>query len=398
MRTIEKSDILQRANLLKDKLIEFRQHLHSHPELSFKESNTHDFIYKELSNLNCRIKKNIAGTGLTAEFGERGKTVIIRADMDALPISEENKKPYASTCPGVMHACGHDVHMSCALGAALLLSESPPSKGCVRILFQPAEEAVNEEGKGGAAKVIEAGATSGAAAAFALHVWPGLPTGKIGVREGALLAACESFEITIRGTGAHGARPEDGIDPVVLSAHVITAMQQVISRRKSALSPAILTVGGIKSSSYAPNVIPSEVSLTGTLRYFDPDLQEILHKELENACRIAEVLGGSFSINYSFDAPALKNNAELTEIVKRSTKKLLGEDALIEVPQAMGAEDFAFISDSMPSSFFLLGTEIEGSPRTLHSPTFDINENALPIGAAMLTEAALSYLDESKSN
>ena len=389
---VEALDLLARARSIQAQLVEFRRHLHANPELSFKESDTHSFVESKLSGLNCRLQKNIAGTGLIAEFGQ-GRTVIIRADMDALPILEENQESYASTRSGVMHACGHDVHMTCALGAALLLAENPPKSGCVRVLFQPAEEAVNDEGKGGAAKVIEAGAIKGAEAAFALHVWPGLPVGSIGVRDGALLAACETFEVKINGVGAHGARPEEGIDPVVLSAQVITALQQVISRRKSALSPAILTVGGIKSSSYAPNVIPSEVSLIGTLRYFDRDLQEVLHKEVENACRIAEVLGGSFSVNFNFDAPALVNDPELTEIVRKSAKRLLGDAAIVEVPQAMGAEDFAFISDAMQSSFFLLGTGIEGSPRTLHSPTFDINEDAIPIGAAMLVEAALNYLE-----
>lgn len=388
---VDTTDTLSRASLLKEKLVQYRRHLHANPELSFKESDTHNFIEKELAPLNCRLQKNIAGTGLIAEFGQ-GRTVIIRADMDALPILEESKEAYASKRPGVMHACGHDVHMSCALGAAFLLAENPPQNGCVRVLFQPAEEAVNDQGNGGAAELIQAGAIEGAEAAFALHVWPGLPLGKIGVRNGPLLAACETFELSIKGVGAHGARPEEGVDPIVIAAQVISALQQVISRRKSALNPAILTVGGVKSSSYAPNVIPGEVSLIGTLRYFDRELQDVLHREIENACKIAEVLGGAYSVKFNFDAPALVNDSRLTDHVRKSARDLLGDESVIEVPQAMGAEDFAFISDAMPSSFFLLGTGIEGSPRTLHSPTFDINEDAIPIGAAMLVEAALDYL------
>ena len=390
------SDMLQRARNIAAAIIGHRREIHKHPELSFQESRTAELVYEHLQELGYTVSR-VAGTGVVAEIGSAsdGALVGIRADMDALPIEEENCEDYASATPGVMHACGHDSHVACSLAAATLLAEDfarGELGGRVRFLFQPAEETVNESNKSGAMLLVESKVLEDMRALVALHVLPELDTGVIGVRDGALLAACDCFTATIIGVGGHGSRPENGIDPVVLSAHAVQALQSVVSRRKSAVLPAVLTIGGIRSSSYAPNVIPDRVELTATVRYFDKSLHAILEEEVRRALSVVTSLGGRVELDYKHETPALLNDPVVTNCVREAAAALLGPDALYEVPCDMGADDFSYYTHHVPCSYFVLGAKIKDSPRQLHSSTFDIDEDALPIGAAMLAESAKRLL------
>jgi amidohydrolase len=382
---------LEKARSLKSKLTGWRRAIHANPELSFQEHETSKLVAATLSELGYKVTTGVGGTGVVGEIGE-GRTVILRADMDALPIEEAGGKPYTSTKNGVMHACGHDAHIACGLGAALLLSESPPKNGRVRFLFQPAEETVNEDGKSGATLMIESGATKDAEAVFALHVDPRIPTGHIAVRDGALLAACDSFEIKIKGKGSHGAYPQYGIDAIVLASQVVQTIQTIISRRKSALEPAVLTIGGMRSNTFAHNVIAEEVELVGTVRYFDRSIHSLVQQELKNACEVATSLGGSYELRYSHDTPALTNDPQLANLARFVGKKLLGPEAVLKAGQETGGDDFTFFTAHMPGCYVLLGVGRDDGLRNIHTPTFDINEDALPVGAALLAELAAHYL------
>ncbi|MBC7996978.1 MAG: amidohydrolase [Leptolyngbya sp.] len=390
---VEQAPVLAQAEKIQSELVELRRHIHKHPELSFEENETGKLVAAKMSKLGYRVRPGVGGTGVVAEIGS-GRTVCIRADMDALPITEDNPNGYCSSNTGVMHACGHDVHTACGLGAAMLIAANPPKNGCVRFLFQPAEEMVNDDGKSGATLMIEQGCMDGADAVFALHVDPKTSVGQIKVKDGAMLAACDTFEISIKGKPSHGAYPQHGIDTVVLAAQAVQAIQTVISRRKSALEPAVLTFGGIKSTTYRPNIVAEEVQLIGTSRYFDDEIGELIFVELKKALSIVEAMGGSYTVKRTKDNPAVMNDPQLTNLVRSVGARLLGKDGLIESNYEMGAEDFSFMSQVIPGSFFFLGTKIEDSPRAIHTPTFDIDERAIPLGAALLAECARQFLGE----
>lgn len=385
--------IFARASEIADDIRAIRRHIHKQPELSFRESATASYVAEHMSRLGYKLTERVGGTGLVADIGS-GKTIAIRADMDALPIQEENQCDYASTVPGVMHACGHDAHTACAIGAATLLSEQFQAgklPGRVRFLFQPAEETANADGKTGAVLMLEHGVLADVNALIGLHVDPRLPTGAIAVCAGPLLAASDTFTLTIRGKGSHAAWPELGIDAVVLASHVVLAMQQVISRRKSALDPAVLTVGGIRSKTYASNVIAEEVELTGTVRYFDKHIHELALQEIKNACSIADALGGSYHLDYIHDTPALVNNSLITDLVRKVGQQMLGTENVVQIGPQLGADDFSFFTAHVPSCYFVLGVRTGETPAKIHTPTFNINEQALPIGAAMLAQTALAF-------
>lgn len=383
---------LEQAKQMQPQLVAHRRHIHEHPELSFQESKTGAYVAETLKALGYNVRDKVGGTGVIGEIGS-GKTVIIRADMDALPIQEANDASYRSQNDGVMHACGHDAHTACALGAAAIIAQNPPKNGRVRFMFQPAEESVNDEGKSGATLMIEDGATEGAECVFALHVDPRLNVGTVGVKEGPLLAACDTFEINIKGVGTHGAYPHFGVDAIVLASQVVQALQTIISRRKSALHPAILTVGGIRSKTFASNIVAEEVELTGTVRHFDPALSKTIESEIRNVCSMVEALGGSFELEYRRDTPPLVNDADLANIVRAVAKQIVGDENVIQAGMETGGDDFSFLTAHMRSCYFLLGVKCDGDQKMLHSPDFDLNEAALPLGAALLTQCALAYLD-----
>lgn len=380
-----------------EKIRNWRREIHKHPELSFKESATAALVARELKEMGYEVATGIGGTGVTAQLG-KNPTVGIRADMDALPILEDNAQDYCSQNEGVMHACGHDAHTACGLGAARILADLHQSKKAgelptkVKFLFQPAEECTNSDGKSGATLMMNDGAIKGLSAVVGLHVFPSIPTGVIGLREGPLLAACDTFDIKVHGKGSHGAFPQDGVDAIVLASQAVQAIQTIMSRRKSALMPCVLTVGGLRSLTYAPNIVAECVEMTGTARYFHSEMSALVKEELERALGVVTAMGGSFELAYKTENPPLVNGVEMTEAVRRSAEKFIGKDHIIDPGMQMGAEDFSFYCQHTSACFIVLGARIEGDERVIHTPRFDIDENALPLGAALLTEAALEFL------
>lgn len=392
-KQISSAAILEKAKAIQEDLLSYRRHIHANPELSFEENKTAEFVVETLKKFGLKPKSGVGGAGVIVDIGEgSGDMVVIRADMDALPIEELNEKSYCSKNSGVMHACGHDVHTACALGAAQMLAANPPKSGRIRIAFQPAEESTNQDGLSGASLMINDGAFEGAKRVVALHVFPELETGKIALKSGPLLAACDSFNIKVQGRGCHAAWPELGVDAIVVASQIVQAVQTIVSRRISALDPAVVTIGGIRSNTFKNNIVADSVELAGTVRYFHAETQKIVRAELENACRIAEVMGGSYELRYITENPAVNNHPEAVAIVDEVATEMLGKEAIIEATMKMGAEDFSFLSDKYPSCFICLGVQIPGSERFLHTATFDVNEDALPIGAAMLAASALAML------
>lgn len=389
--------MLEQAQALKDTLIDLRRSIHQHPELGFRETETARLVAQTLTSLGIKVDTEVGKTGVVGHLGEQGPTVAIRADMDALPIQEKNDSPYVSQVPGVMHACGHDAHTAMALGAAMLLSGAE-LRGQVRFLFQPSEEASDEEGKSGAVRMVDDGAMEDVDAILALHVEPRLETGQMKVAGGPICAASDSFKATIVGTGCHGAYPHLGIDPIFISAQVISGIQGIVSRHLDPTKPAVVTVGSIHGGSTS-NVIPSEVHLRGTIRSLDEELRRKMWVELRAAFEVSRALGGDFKLEIDEGYPVLANDEEMAELIRQVATDLLGIDNVhIEEPE-MGAEDFSILVSEAPGASFSLGVGYKESEKTLrlHSPDFDIDEKALPVGAAILAETARRYLVEAST-
>jgi amidohydrolase len=394
-KSATKTNLLEQARQIEQETIACRRHIHENPELSFQEVKTAALITEKLKELGYKVTP-AARTGVVGELGE-GKTIAIRADMDALPLQEENPEPYRSKQPGVMHACGHDAHVACGLSAAKLLADQYKKgslKGKIRFLFQPSEEAVDDEGKSGASLLVEEGWLKDVQALIGLHVFPNMPTGHIALRKGSIFAACDTFDITIKGVGGHAAFPERAVDPVVLAATIVQSMQTLVSRRKSPVEPALITLGGIRSSSYKSNVIPETVQLTGTMRYFEKSARDLLYAEMKNILSIADKMGGSYSIEYRTENPALSNDHQLTDTVGAVAAQLLGADKVITFDRILGSEDFSFYTEHAPCCFLILGCQPGDHPRNFHGPHFDIDESALAIGTAMLAQTALHLLED----
>lgn len=389
--------MLEQAQALKDTLIDLRRAIHQHPELGFRETETARLVAQTLTSLGIKADTEVGKTGVVGHLGEQGPTVAIRADMDALPIQEKNDSPYVSQVPGVMHACGHDAHTAMALGAAMLLSGAE-LRGQVRFLFQPSEEASDEEGKSGAVRMVDDGAMEDVDAILALHVEPRLETGQMKVAGGPICAASDSFKATIVGTGCHGAYPHLGIDPIFISAQVISSIQGIVSRHLDPTKPAVVTVGSIHGGSTS-NVIPSEVHLRGTIRSLDEELRRKMWVELRAAFEVSRALGGDFKLEIDEGYPVLANDEEMAELIRQVATDLLGIDNVhIEEPE-MGAEDFSILVSEAPGALFSLGVGYKESEKALrlHSPDFDIDEKALPVGAAILAETARRYLVEAST-
>jgi amidohydrolase len=377
-------------------VISIRRHLHSHPELSYQEFETAKFIFEKLTSIGLNPTQGIAGTGIVVMIEGKNsskKCVALRADIDALPITEANEVPYKSTKHGVMHACGHDVHTSSLLGTARILKEVKNSfEGSVKLIFQPGEE----KNPGGASIMIKEGVLENPkpASIIGQHVMPLVPVGKVGFREGMYMASSDEIYLTVIGKGGHGAAPELAIDPVVIASHIIIALQQIISRNASPKQPTVLTFGKIIANG-ATNIIPDEVKISGTFRA----LNEIWRKEgLEKIKKmaegIAESMGGKCDVNISHGYPYLENNPELTRRIRKAAEEYVGKENVVDIDLTLGSEDFAYYSHVVPASFYRLGTgnAAKGITAYVHSPHFDIDEDALNIGPGLMAWMAIQEL------
>ena len=381
-------------------IIAIRQHLHAHPELSFEEYNTAAYVEEQLSEMGIPYKAGVAGTGIVGLVkGQRAesKTIALRADMDALPILEKNEVPYKSKNEGVMHACGHDVHTASLLGAARILNEVKDSfEGTVKLIFQPGEE----KAPGGASLMIKEGALQNPAptAIIGQHVMPLIPTGKVGFREGMYMASADEIYLTVKGKGGHGAMPELNIDPVLIASHIIVALQQIISRNGSPKTPSVLSFGRFVAEG-ATNIIPNEVKIEGTFRTMDEEWRASALKKIKKMAEsIAEGMGGSCQVDIINGYPYLENHPELNRICREAAVEYLGEENVLDLDLWMASEDFSYYSHEMDACFYRLGVrnEAKGITSFVHTPTFNIDEEALKISAGLMAWLAIKTLKEKK--
>jgi amidohydrolase len=386
----ETVNILEKAQEISHHLVAWRREFHTYPEIAFQEVRSAARIAEILNQMGYRVTTGIGKTGVVGEIGKGGLCVAIRADIDALPLQEETGLPFASQVPGMMHACGHDAHAAMGLGAAWLLArEALP--GRVRFLFQPAEEDSDREGKSGATRMIEDGAIEGVDAIFAQHVDPMLETGQIAIGEGATSAGVDTFFITVKADGGHGAAPHLTVDPIFVSGHVILALNGIVSRRIHPYDPAVISVCSIHGGQ-ASNVIPSTVELSGTIRFLNEEVQKTLHREIEKSLAIVSSLGGEYDLRIEIGYPPGYNDPQMAELVRSQAAAMIGEENLALPQRTMGAEDFGYFAQHAPGAMFSLGVKGERDDH-LHSPTFVLDEAALPLGAALLARSALKFLE-----
>jgi len=391
------------ASELRDRVLEVdastREHLQTHrrelhavPELGFKEIDTARYLLERLDPLSVdQLQTGVAGTGIVADIkgGRPGRAVMVRADMDGLPITEAGDLPFRSTRRGVMHACGHDVHMAVALEVARALAGNRNKlPGMVRFVFQPAEEIA-----GGAKPMIEAGVLEGIDCVVGLHVWAGLPTGQVSVRSGAMMASADGFTLIVRGKGGHGAMPDLTVDAVVIAAQTVTALQTLVSRETSPRAPVVVTLGSIHGGS-AFNIIAGEVVIQGTLRTFDAKLRpRLLERIAELAKGIATAMRGSCEFRLDSAAPPVVNDEAIAGLVAAAARDVLGTDAVVPFEPLMVGEDVAFFLDERPGCFVLLGSAPDSGPVLHHTAEFRVDERCLAIGFRVLTAAVLRLLE-----
>lgn len=386
--------IREKSVELLDKINSYREHLHAHPELSFEEFETSNFVSSKLTELGIS-NQNIGNTGVIGlimgdHHSLNDSFIGLRADLDALPIQEENNVPYKSTITGKMHACGHDVHTSILLGAAeILMAKRNDLPNPIKLIFQPGEE----KNPGGASILIQEGVLKNPNVyrMFALHVFPEMETGKIGFKEGLYMASCDEIYMTIHGKGGHGAMPHQCIDPILIGANIVTSLQQIVSRSCDPKTPCVLSFGHFEGLG-ATNVIPSTVHLKGTFRTMDETWREkALELIKQKANSIANTFGGTVDVEISRGYPCLFNNEELTRKLKQKSELFLGTNQVEELPIRLTSEDFAFYSQEIPVCFVRLGVgNIEkGITFGVHHPRFDIDKNALIIGMQSMCLAAI---------
>jgi amidohydrolase len=393
-------DVTGAVGAVGEEIIAWRRHLHAHPELGYEEVETAAFVARLLRGFGLEVVEGVGGTGVLAllqgEAGGEGRCIALRADMDALPVTEETNLPFASRYPGKMHACGHDGHTAMLLGVAKVLSlHRQDFAGTVKFFFQPAEECAPE---GGAKGMIAAGVMENPKVdyVFALHVWPELPLGKVGVKTGALMSASDRVRIRIQGKGGHGAAPHQAVDAVVVACQVVSALQTVVSRQVDPLEPVVLTIGSIHAGQRY-NVIAPIAELDGTVRTQNEALRSALPSRITKLAQAtAEAFGAEAEVNYEFGYPTLYNHPRAVEVVRSAVTEVLGEEALVEMTRpSMGGEDFAYFLDLANGAMFWLGCR---SPRTpdapIHNGKFDFDEDALAVGSRVLVQAALNALKE----
>ena len=382
------SDVIK----IKNKIIETRRDIHKHPELSFQEYRTSELVAKQLEDLGLNVERNIGKTGVVGilEGINPGKTIALRADMDALPIQETGDVPYKSIHDGVMHACGHDAHTAMLLGAAEVLSKNQHNiKGTIKFIFQPAEE-----GYGGAQFMIDDGAIDNVDEIYGLHVWNYQESGTVGVQSGPVMAAADIFTITIKGVGGHGATPQGTVDCVVVSSYLIQAIQTIVSRNTNPLENTVITVGQINGG-YNFNIIADKIVLKGTTRAYTEDNRELIKCRLNEIIKGTETMfGAKIKLDYKDGYPPVINNAKVTDNLYNIARSIVG-DNVISPYLSMGGEDFSYFSNKIPGCFFFLGTapkDREPMSTPQHCSHFDIDEDAMLIGTSIFVQTALENI------
>lgn len=386
------SQIKELAETLAPRLIEIRRHLHANPELSGQEYQTAAYVAGVLSSCGLQVKEAVGKTGVIGELagGNSDKRILaIRTDMDALPIDERTHLDFASRKPGIMHACGHDVHTTVGLGTAMVLSQLKELlPGKTRFIFQPAEEIAQ-----GAGWMVKDGAMNEVNAIFGVHVFPSIPARTVGIRYGALTAAADDLEIFIQGESGHGARPHEAIDAIWIAAQVITSLQQAISRTQNPLRPIVLTLGKI-SGGRAPNVIADRVHMQGTVRSLHPDTHANLPNWIENiVASVCKTYGAKYEVNYRRGVPSVQNDLSLTHIMEEASREAWGSDRVLIISEpSLGAEDFSVYLEQAPGCMFRLGVgSSERLNYPLHHPQFEIDESAIVTGVVTLAYSAYKY-------
>ena len=378
------------------RLIKLRREFHQYPETAFEEFETSKRVTRELKKLKLQVKTGIAKTGVVGVlYGNRkGKTVALRADMDALPVTEETNMSYKSKIKGKMHACGHDVHMTCAIGAATVLSRIKNElPGNVKFIFQPSEEV----GPGGALPMIKSGILKNpeVKGIFALHCDSSIPIGKVGVRNLSSMAQADSFDLIIKGKGGHGARPQDGVDAISVAAQVVQALQTIVSRRINPVYPAVVSIGVIQGGT-ARNIICDKVTLKGTVRTLNKRLaRKITRLIREIVSGVTRSAGADFILDYRQGYPVLINDPEMTDLAREVISKLYSKDAVFEIDKPiMGGEDFAYFLQKVPGTFLRLGIRNPNKQAIYpwHHPKFNVDENAIKIGTEVLSQCVYDFL------
>ena len=386
--------LLEAARAIAESVVADRRAIHRRPELAFQEHETSALVESRLRALGIPLRTGVGGTGIVGliEGARPGRTVLLRADMDALPIQEESTAEYASANPGVMHACGHDAHTAILVGAARLLHERRAElTGRVKLMFQPAEE-----GGAGALRMIEDGLLEDPPvdAAFMLHVAHALPAGRVATAPGPVLAGANSFTITVEGRGGHASRPHTAVDPVVVAAHVVTALQTLVSREAPPEHAAVVTLGSLHAGT-AANIIPDRAIIQGTIRAYDGDLMNLLARRLEQtAAGVAAAMRASAGVEFHMHYPPTVNDPAMAELLSGAGRSALGAEAVGVVQPVMAAEDFSFVLQRVPGAMLSLGVRSPGweEPRPVHTARFDVDESALPVGVACMASAALEFL------
>ena len=383
--------MLKQAHAITEELIEWRRDFHMNPETGFDVHRTAGIVADELEKMGYRVRREVGKTGVVAEIGEGGKMVAIRADMDALPILEQNETDYVSKVTGKMHACGHDSHTAMALGAAQLFVKEKLN-GRIRFLFQPSEETTDEEGLSGAQRMEQEGVMDGVDYVIAQHVDPMSPVGTIAINEGPSGGGVDTWLATIYGKGGHGAYPHKTIDPFALLAQVINALNSIVSRKLNPFEPAAISIGAVHGGD-AENVIPEQVTMKGTIRFTSLDVQKQIREEVTKVFEMVRILGGDYELKFEFGGMPLINDKYVSDVIAQAGADLLGSDNIHELHKTLGAEDFPEFLKHAPGAMYTLGTKIEGRETyELHHPKFDIDERALPIGTAVLVETTKRLL------
>jgi len=384
-------ELRKEIDSINEQLIEWRRDFHRHPEIAYQEQRTSSVIRKFLENLGITVDA-FAKTGLRGilEGKPGGRTVALRADMDALPLKEEGDKEYISENPEACHACAHDGHMATLMGAAQVLARRKDDfKGKVVFLLQPSEERI----PGGAKKMIEEGALEGVDAIFGLHFWHPLPTGTMGIVKGAMMAAPDQFSVKVIGKGGHGSMPQTTIDPILVASHLVVNLQSVVSRNVDPLKSGVVSLGTIEGGTIY-NIIPCDVSLSGTVRTFDPELRDFMEKRVreitEGTC---QTFGATSDLMYERGYPPLINDETTADFVLEVAKKTLGEGSIKDIDPVMGGEDFAYFLQKVPGAFLFFGMG-DGMEFSHHHPGFDMDEKALPQATLLMTALVLEYLQK----